>query len=191
MSSRRTSLHAACWLPLALLLIPLSASAQRRRANEPSAEDRDPVCRRTQPDVPCWKIRLELQGGGFFTTESLAPVLGLKLGFGFPLPAVELGVQAIVASRLRTDAPTSGSAEAVVRVPRRLGDNGRAFLDLSAGVAMSDPIIEGGRFSPSASVGGSFEFAANSSGLSLSVALTVMRQERWTAFPHAGVGFFF
>ena len=177
------------WLMLALLLLPLSASAQRRNRSNP--EELDPVCRRGEG--PCVKFRLGLVGGGVFTSERIGPALGGKGGLSLVLlPRLELGIQALaVVDMLGEGRPMIGAGEGLLRVAVRTAKDSRLFLELSGGAALSDSAELQRRVSPSGTVGTSLEAATGyTSGVSVTAGLTVVRVERWTLLPHVGVGFF-
>jgi hypothetical protein len=176
---------------LALLLIPLSASAQRRSRNRPSDEELDPVCRRAESW--CWKLRLGVVGGGVLTTQRAGPGFGVKGGVTLLLlPKLELGAQFVgMMDVLGENRPFIGSGEGLLRVVLRSAKDQRLFLDLSGGVAMLDSPEFQNRVLPAASLGTSYEVATGyTSGLFVTGGLTVLRAERWTALPHLGVGFF-
>ena len=178
-----------CWLLLALLLLPLSASAQRRGRSDP--EELDPVCRRSEG--PCVKFRLGIVGGGVVTSERIGPGIGGKAGLSLVLlPRLELGIQALaMADVLGEGQPFIGAGEGLLRLAVRASKDSRLFLELSGGAALSDSPEVQRRVSPSATVGTSFEAATGyTSGVFVTAGLTVVRVERWTLLPHVGVGFF-
>ena len=178
-----------CWLVLALLLLPLSASAQRR--GRARSEEVDPVCRKSEG--PCLKLRIGLVGGGIFTPERIGPGFGAKGGVSLVLtPQVELGAQVVgLMDVLGEGQPFIGSGEGLLRVAVQAGKDRKLFLELSGGAAISDSPEVQRRVSPAGTLGASLEFATgHTSGLFVTGGLTVVRDVQWTGLPHLGVGFF-
>ncbi len=70
------------------------------------------------------------------------------------------------------------------------GREHRLFLELSGGVGLSEDPETQDRIYPSGTLGVSVELGTHTSGLFLTGGLTDLRIERWTAMPHAGLGFF-
>jgi hypothetical protein len=139
------------------------------------------------------KFRLGLVGGGVFTTERIGPGFGVKGGLSLVLlPKLELGAQLVgMMDVLGEGRPFIGSGEGLLRLAVQSGKDHKLFLELSGGAAISDSPEVQRRVSPAGTLGASFETATgHTSGLFVTGGLTVVRDVRWTALPHLGVGFF-
>jgi hypothetical protein len=190
MASCAARLGAVCWLGLVLvLLFPETASAQRRRHLQ---EPGDPLCYRSHGPV-CEKVRVAVLGGGILSTEGALPAIGVKGGVTWVMaPRVELGFNLLAMSDVRVDEGTYfGMGEGVLRFAPVAGEHHRVFLEVSAGISNFDgPEYNVWAF-PAGGVAASFELSSPGMGVFLTTGLSIMRAERWSALPHAGVGLVF
>lgn len=175
------------WLVLGvLLLVPLSASAQRRGSRQMGLVD--PLCEDRGGEI-CQKIRVGLVGGGIFTSEGAVPGGGIKGGLTWGFGPIEAGLNMLVMSDLRTEEGNSvGAGEGILRIAFQRGRWHSILAEIGGGVSLSDDPETEYRTSFSGSTGLTVEWSAPGVGVFVTTGLSVIRSHRWLTLPHVGAG---
>jgi hypothetical protein len=173
-----------------LVLLPTSASAQRRRFREDVPDD--PFCGHVEYGL-CQKFRVAVVGGGILSPDTTSIGLGVKAGYSLVVaPRLEIGGSLLYVQDVRfNDQHYLGTAELLLRVATVARRTHRVFLELAGGASRYDsPDIAYWAF-PCATGGVSVEVSGPGLGLFATSGLTLMWAEGLAALPHAGVGLVF
>jgi hypothetical protein len=190
-NARSRNLWTLCWLGLALLvLLPESASAQRRRRFREDSED--PICYRRAYGV-CQKFRLGVLGGSVVSADGATGGVGVEAGYTLvAAPRFEVGGNLFVIQDVRfKDGPYVGTAEAIVRVATVAGPNHRVFLQLGLGGSFYDSPEDSYWAFPAGSGGLTLELSGPGLGIFLTTGLSLLYAEGIAVLPRAGIGLVF
>ncbi|WP_224364754.1 hypothetical protein [Hyalangium versicolor] len=185
------TLWALCWLGLTLLvLLPDSASAQRRRRFR--EDDEDPLCYRS-PQGLCQKFHIGVVGGGILSSDLASSGVGLDLAYSWVVaPRFELGGKLLILKDVHfEEGPYVGTAEAMFRVATMARGYQRFFLEFGAGFSRYDSPERAYWAFPCGSGGITYEVSGPGLGLYLSAGMSLLWAEGVTALPHASVGLSF
>jgi hypothetical protein len=180
-----------CWLGLALLvLLPESASAQRRR--QAREEFDDPICKRNEYGI-CQKFRLGLLGGSLLSTDGAMGGVGVEAGYTWVIaPRFELGGNIVALQDVRfDDGHYVGTFEAMARIATLAGPYHRVFLQFGLGGSFYESSDDSYVAFPAGSGGVTLELGGAGLGIYLTGGMSLLYAEGLAVLPRAGIGLVF
>lgn len=190
-NARSKNFWTLCWLGLALLvLLPESASAQRRSRFREESED--PICYRSEYGI-CQKFRLGLLGGSVLSTGGTLGGVGVEAGYTWVIaPRFELGGNIVALQDVHfDDGHYVGTAEAIARVATVTGPYHRVFVQFGLGGSFYESPDRSYWAFPAGSGALTLELSGPGLGIYFTGGLSLLYAEGVAVMPRAGIGVVF